>query len=163
MPRSVAILRASRTRSSASMRPATYIVVTGTSARSASTTELRPATISLEALERRPPERPWPGRDPPVRLSAALAILCALWCGRSVALGVGPLPSRPRRRWPPEPTVAPFFEAPLRIAPRRWELPAMCASQPSVRRASDQVAPEAVSSIWMPTALSWSRIASAVA
>ena len=50
MPRSVAILSASRTRSSESIRPATYIVVTGTSARSASSTELRPATISLLAL-----------------------------------------------------------------------------------------------------------------
>ena len=42
MERPVAILRASRTLSSDSSRPATYIVVTGMSARSASSTELRP-------------------------------------------------------------------------------------------------------------------------
>jgi hypothetical protein len=41
-PRSVASLSASLTRSSVSMRVAMYIVATGTSARRASTTELRP-------------------------------------------------------------------------------------------------------------------------
>src|SRR4051794_1035797 len=127
MPRAVAVLIASRTRSSASIRPATYRVLTGTSARSASTTELRPATTSLEARPLRvPPDRRTP---PPDRVSAPLAadlaILCALCCGRSAALGVGPLPSSPRRRWPPEPTVEPFLELPLRTAPRRWELPAI--------------------------------------
>src|SRR6476469_10649774 len=113
MPLAVAVLSASRTRSSESIRPATYIVVTGTSARSASTTELRPATISLEALppERRvpPPREPVPREVGPPLFAAALAILWALWLGRSSARGVGPLPSSPRRRWPPEPTDAPFF------------------------------------------------------
>ena len=31
-----------------------------------------------------------------------------------------------RRRWPPDPTTLPFFVPSLRVAPRRWELPAMC-------------------------------------
>src|SRR6476620_104106 len=134
IPRAVAIFMASRTRSSASMRPATYIVVTGTSARRASTTELRPATTSLEARERFgapwPPERADP-RAPgaAARLATARARRAAGCFSRSTALGVGPRPSRPLRRWPPLPTVAPFLDAPLRVAPRRWELPAMCESR----------------------------------
>ena len=40
-----------------------------------------------------------PGADNEFNLAHILvAILCALWFGRSAALGVGPLPSRPRRR-----------------------------------------------------------------
>src|SRR5690242_3881086 len=107
MPRSLAVLRASRTRSSASIRPATYIVVTGTSARSASTTELRPATTSELALPLAPrpePERPderdpdaYPGLVLPC-LAAARAFLAAGWYSRSAAFGVGPLPSKPFRR-----------------------------------------------------------------
>src|SRR6476646_6146007 len=134
IPRAVAVFSASRTRSSASMRPATYIVVTGTSARRASTTALRPATTSLEARERFgapwPPERAGP-RAPGVaaRLATARARRAAGCFSRSTALGVGPRPSRPLRRWPPLPTVAPFLDAPLRVAPRRWELPAMCESR----------------------------------
>src|SRR6476620_11614569 len=136
MPRAVAIFMASRTRSSESIRPATYIVVTGTSARRASTTELRPATTSLDVRERRPEPAPPRGAPPrlaperwpppallPSRLAMARARRAATCLVRSSALGVGPLPSRPLRRWPPLPTVAPFLD--LRIAPRRWELPAM--------------------------------------
>src|SRR5437762_1277463 len=58
---------------------------------------------------------PW-GRTPPVRPSSP---------GRSSAGGVGPLPFKPRRRWPPEPTTAPFFEPGLRRAPGLGELPAI--------------------------------------
>ena len=49
--------------------------------------------------------------------SARAACLCALWYGRSLALGVGPLPSSPRRTCPPEPTAG--FLLVLRIAPLR--------------------------------------------
>ena len=45
MPRWAAKVMDSRTRSSESMRPATYIVVAGTPSRRASSTELRPATM----------------------------------------------------------------------------------------------------------------------
>ena len=41
--------------------------------------------------------------------SASCLLLCALWYGRSSALGVGPLPSRALRPWPPVPMVGPFF------------------------------------------------------
>src|ERR1700704_1330317 len=58
-----------------------------------------------------------------LRRSAAAARRAAGWPLRSVALGVGPLPDRPRARLPPEPTVAPFL--PLRTAPLRDELPAI--------------------------------------
>src|SRR4051794_22821485 len=137
MVRSLAVLSASRTRSSESIRPATYIVVTGMSARRASTTALRPATISDDGL---PPAAPPPGRPDPragrpwgrgpeaypdglpaaPRLAVARAFLAAGWYSRSAALGVGPLPSNAFRRCPPEPTVAPFcdFDG-LRTAPRR--------------------------------------------
>src|SRR6478752_10018068 len=105
MLRSDAVLSASRTRSSASIRPATYIVVTGMSARSASTTALRPATISDDALPPLPPDRPDPragrpcGPGPPAYpglvgpepgLVAVRAFLAAGWYSRSAALGVGP-------------------------------------------------------------------------
>ena len=143
------------------------------SARRASTTELRPATISELGLPRRPllvgrllpgrpepadrppeepgrppeegrppeagraaylppepeppelePPKPEPPEPPPCPESAGRWLrLWAMCFSRSAALGVGPLPSRPRRRWPPEPTVGPLPL--LRTAPRRWELPAM--------------------------------------
>ena len=131
MPRSVAVLSASRTRSSESIRPATYIVVTGTSARSASTTELRPATISLRRLAptRTRRGRRWAG----TRLWTSAA--GALWprrghlvrpCGSGARRpwASGPCPrgrggaGRRSRLWRPS-------SAPLRTAPRRWELPAM--------------------------------------
>lgn len=61
------------------------------------------------------------------RLAACLALavamrffLCFL---RSSAGGVGPLPSRPRRRWPPLPAVAPFLLDVRRFL--RWLFPAM--------------------------------------
>ena len=94
---------------------------------------------------------------------------------RSTALGVGPLPSRPLRRWPPRADLGALAVLGLRMAPRRWELPGMAvAFQASMasgrrsrrrprRRASDQRAPVAVSSMAMPAAVSWSRMASAVA
>src|SRR6478735_1398806 len=145
MLRSDAVLSASRTRSSASIRPATYIVVTGMSARSASTTALRPATISDDALAL-PPERPDPragrpcGRPPVAYPGLALlvprvadrAFLAAGWYSRSAALGVGPLPSNAFRRCPPDPTDAPLPD--LRTAPRRWEFPGMSATVPSGQR-----------------------------
>src|SRR6476660_5915395 len=146
MLRSDAVLSASRTRSSASLRPATYIVVTGMSARSASTTALRPATTSDDALAP-PPERPEPragrpcGGRPPVAYPglallvprvAERALLAAGWYSRSAAIGVGPLPSNAFRRCPPDPTDAPLPA--LRTAPRRWEFPGMSATVPSGQR-----------------------------
>src|SRR6266542_2403197 len=116
MPRSPARFTASATRSSVSMPSATYSAVAGTSARSASATGLRPTSSSGASTGdlRRAAVRP-----------AAAALRCAGCPGRSSAGGVGPLPFSPRRRWPPEPTTAPFFEPGLRRAPRRWELPAI--------------------------------------
>src|SRR5690349_4981309 len=107
-------------------------------ARSASTTEFRPETISCVDDVRPPrppaalrdadadrwPERPWPATT---RFSAAAFFLYAAWYGRSSALGVGPLPSSDLRPCPPVPTDAPFLDPGLRVAPRRWELPAMGA------------------------------------
>src|SRR5699024_12875800 len=40
----------------------------------------------------------------------------------------GPVPRRPRRRWPPLPTWGPFLVPGLRTAPRRLELPAIFVS-----------------------------------
>ena len=90
-PRSAAILSASRTRSSRSMPLGDVHVVTGTPARSASTTELRPATISLAPCRRRsePPRRR--GRAPPAR-PPALGALRRWPCG-ALWLGRGPRPS----------------------------------------------------------------------
>src|SRR5699024_1889179 len=102
--------------------PTRPIAVSGgaeSSSRSASSTALRPATWSLPG-DFREPRPPPPRRAPPV---GAEAPLYALWFGRSSAFGVGPLPSRARRRTPPEPTLAPFL--PLRTAPRRELLPAI--------------------------------------
>ena len=93
--------------------------MTGTPARSSSTTELRPATHSGP-----PSPLPLALGLAASRRSAARAVLCALWYGRSSARGVGPLPSRPLRRRPPEPAVGlplPDFL----IAPRRLLLPAI--------------------------------------
>src|SRR4051812_16195323 len=99
----------------------------------ASTTLLRPATISLPSrLPRRGPGRPevrfaeelFPKVD---LLTAAAAWREALWPLRSVAFGVGPLPSSARRRCPPDPTVGPFLLPGLRTAPTRLLLPATSA------------------------------------
>src|SRR3954447_872737 len=130
----------SRVRSSASRREAMYTVDTGMPARSASTTLLRPDTISWVELLR-PPLEPAALRDAPAdcrpevprvpataRRSAATFALCAGWYSRSSALGVGPRPSRDRRFLPPVPALAVFLEAPLRTAPRRSEFPAMVSS-----------------------------------
>src|SRR6478609_2379637 len=124
----------SRVRSSASRREAMYTVETGMPARRASTTELRPETISW-VDERLPPRLPLALRDAPaegrpepatlVLFASAPGFLYALWYGRSSALGVGPLPSSALRPLPPVPAWAPFFVPALRVAPRRWELPAM--------------------------------------
>src|SRR5882757_1167923 len=91
------------------------------SARSASTTGLRPTTSSEVDLAPRPEWR----RDcaETVRLACALAIRFLLWPLRASAGGVGPLPSRALRRWPPLPTVAPFLLDVRRFL--RWLLPAM--------------------------------------
>ena len=171
MPRSVAIFSASRTRSSESIRPATYIVVTGTSARSASTTELRPATISLDAL---PPRRE-PPRGPADRCGRGRR-RCAAALGRRLGRACGPCAWGAPRPWASGPGPRALVGAGRRSRPWRpsWTLPLRigaaalgvacheCASQLS-RRASDQFAPDAVSSMTMPAAPSWSRIASAVA
>src|SRR5699024_1177580 len=118
-PRAAARRMISRIRSSVSTRTITVSWVAGTSSRSASSTALRPATWSLPG-DFRAPLPPPPRRAPP---EGAEAPLYALWFGRSSAFGVGPLPSRARRRTPPEPTLAPFL--PLRTAPRRELLPAI--------------------------------------
>src|SRR3954451_16670095 len=127
----------SRVRSSASSREAMYTVDTGMPARSASTTLLRPETISCVELLR-PPLEPAALRDAPAdwrpdvprvpataRRSAAIFALCAGWYSRSSALGVGPRPSRLRRFLPPVPALAVFLDPALRVAPRREELPAI--------------------------------------
>src|SRR5881398_585996 len=92
--------------------------MTGIFARSASTTELRPAIHSASpGLARRL------GRFASARSIRSLA-LKTLWLGRSFAFGVGPRPSRPRLTRPPEPAVGlplPVFL----IAPLREELPAI--------------------------------------
>jgi len=105
-PRSAASWSASRTRSSLSMNCWTYRVDAGTPSRSASTTGLRPTTISDVPLPPRPLRVA--GR-PCVRRACAVAMRFFLWPLRISAGGVGPLPSRPRRRWPPLPTCAPFL------------------------------------------------------
>ena len=75
-------------------------------------------------------------RDPPrpagfaAALSAARLRLAAGCFGRSVALGVGPRPSSFCLPRPPDPTSAPFFS--VRIAPLRFELPAITAPESSV-------------------------------
>src|SRR5690606_8328322 len=120
IPLSAASCTASLTRSSASMFSATYSAVAGTSVRSDSTTGLRPAMISgLSAAFF------WAR----LRCSSCAARFWACFClgcpGRFSPLGVGPLPSRPFLRLPPEPTTCPFLVPSLRTAPRRRELPAM--------------------------------------
>src|SRR6478609_9360499 len=84
-------------------------------ARSASSTELRPVTVSVSsaALERGvrltlacrglglPPAA--------TNRSCAAFRLPATCQARSSAFGVGPLPSSALRLWPPVPLVAPFF------------------------------------------------------
>ena len=119
-------------------------------ARSASTTEFRPDTISCVELLRPPLDpaalrlapadwRPDVPRVPATaRRSAATFALCAGWYSRSSALGVGPLPSRDRRFLPPVPALATFLEPPLRTAPRRSEFPAMFSSPRSMVGARGQ-------------------------
>ena len=77
---------------------------------------------------------PAAGRRRALRRGLRLAVRGCLV--RSLAFGVGPLPLSCLRRWPPEPTVWPFFDPGLRLAPRRWLLPAISASPRS--RASAQ-------------------------
>ena len=106
-----------------------YTVETGIPARSASTTEFRPETISCVELLRPPLDpaalrladaccRPDVPRVPATaRRSAAIFALCAGWYSRSSALGVGPRPSRDRRFLPPVPALAVFFEPALADRP----------------------------------------------
>ena len=157
-PRSVASLSASLTRSSVSMRVATYIVVTGTSARSASTTELRP----VDDLARAPWPPRWTGpaaaHRPPglrrghrTRLRRDLGALVRRggtrgprpWASGPCPRGRGGAGRRSRRSRP---------SLLLRMAPRRWELPGMsgllaCRWCGRSLRGSDQWAPVGVSSI----------------
>ena len=79
------------------------------------------------------------------------------WCARS-PWASAPCPASALRRWPPEPTLAPFFEPGLRFAPRRALLPAIRTPGPSVHRG-----PSGVSSTAMPAAVSRSRMRSAAA
>ncbi len=111
------------------MRDARCTAVIGTSVRSASSTALRPATTSAPPVARRVPRTtplaaPLPACDV-LRFSASTFRLCAAWYVRSSAFGVGPLPSRDLRLWPPVPTRAPFLLPSLRTAPGRFELPAI--------------------------------------
>src|SRR4051794_4750631 len=132
MPISAARCTASATRSSDVAPTTTCRAVAGTPARRHSSTGLRPSTVSgvspstgRRRLPATPPPRPV-GRPFGPPFAADLAALRAAECpGRSSFGGVGPLPSSPRRRWPPEPTTAPFLVPSLRIAPRRRELPAI--------------------------------------
>src|SRR6478735_8787273 len=115
---SAAIENTSRSRLSRSAPSATYTEMTGSPARSASTTELRPAIHSWSPAPLLP-GRPLTRRGRPAGARSSFAFLWALWYGRSVALGVGPLPSRPRRTRPPDPAVGlplpDFLMAPLRL------------------------------------------------
>src|SRR5580693_8360887 len=117
MPESAARVTDSVSRSSAWVPSATYSAVAGTPARRHSTTGLRPSTVSKPSSLRLAGRR-----------ACALARLAAGWFGRMCAGGVAPRPSSPPRRTPPEPTVGPFLVPALRIAPRRWELPAIGVS-----------------------------------
>ncbi|SKU44275.1 Uncharacterised protein [Mycobacteroides abscessus subsp. abscessus] len=119
MPASAASATDSVSRSSLSAPTATYSAVAGTPVRRHSSTGLRPSTISASSpcLSRRCLASAiflW--------TAARLAAGCLVRCS---AGGVAPLPSSPRRRTPPEPTVGPFLVPGLRTAPRRCELPAM--------------------------------------
>src|ERR1700759_613510 len=114
MPESAARVTDSVSRSSDWVPSATYSAGAGTPARRHSTTGLRPSPVSKPSSLRLAGRR-----------ACALARLAAGWFGRMCAGGVAPRPSSPRRRWPPEPTVGPFLVPALRIAPRRWELPAI--------------------------------------
>ena len=96
---------------------ATCRALAGMPARRASTTELRPVTISRGASLRPGGRRRCAGRPGAWRPSVRRAACClyALWYGRSSALGVGPLPSSALRPWPPVPMVGPFLDLrPLR-------------------------------------------------
>src|ERR1700712_5682603 len=97
----------------------------GAPPRNASTTGLRPTTVSG-----RSPRSLRCGRPCGVasRREAAAARRAAGCPVRSVAGGVAPLGLIARRDCPPEPTTAPFFVPVLRTAPRRWEFPAMSTS-----------------------------------
>src|SRR5215212_1769320 len=129
------------------------------SASIASSTGLRPATHSApepgrpvcDGRNRRPvappcEPRPELSEEPGVGATLLVPFLarCAGWYGRSSALGVGPLPSRPRRTRPPEPALLDF---PLRrTAPFRWLLPGIrrpssggLAACPTPRRRVEQV------------------------
>ena len=121
-PRSAARRTASATRSSGSRPCATYSAVVGICARSASTTGLRPTSSSGDSPRARAGLRA-------AFFAAAVARRCAGCPLRASAGGVGPRPSSPRRRCPPEPTTAPFLLPVPRRAPRRCELPAI--SRPS--------------------------------
>src|SRR3954451_14196069 len=119
---SPASLIASLTRRSDSIPIAMCSADAGTFARKASTTGLRPATYSgpsTPGLPRRTPAVPPPDSvrirsaasaflPTAARLAAALALRAAGCLGRSVAFGVGPLPSKALRRCPPDPTSG-FF------------------------------------------------------
>lgn len=164
MPRSVAVVSASRTRSSASIRPATYIVVTGTAAPERLDDGI-PAGDDLAARGALAGPRPGAAarprtRDPPepARRSADRATLKALWFGRSAALGVGPRPLEGLATLPARADGRALLGLADGTAP-----PGAAGHQDSFdARLSDQRAPPAVSSTAMPSAVSTSLIASAV-
>ena len=138
----------------ASIRAATYIVVTGSPARSASTTELRPATTSLEALPLRAPPRTGAGRAAAARLRRP-ARPGPAW--RRVVLAVGGLGRRTLALEAATTLAAgPDGRRPCRSCGRRRGAGSCLASglRSVVGGASDQApaGPEAVSSMAMPSA-----------
>ena len=126
-------------------------------------------TSSEPSLRRRtdvPPRAPEPDAGAFLAAaSAALALRTAcLCCGclvRSTAFGVGPLGSRPRRRWPPDADGLPLLAA--RLAHGALALASCRPSGRPSRRRGTSVEPPEVSSTTIPAFFSWSRIASAAA
>ncbi len=115
IPASCAAARARVMRTSSLAESAIANSIPGIPPAKASSTALRPRMTSRLVV---------PSRSADFLARAALR---EAGCpGRSLALGVGPLPERPRLRFPPEPPVCFFFD--LRTAPCRDELPATLIS-----------------------------------
>ena len=153
-PRSAASLNASRSRPSRSAPSATYTPVTGTPSRSASTTELRPAThsASVEPVARRF------GRAAAADLSTLLRGLVGLVVRAVLGL------RRRARALEPAADAAAGAGGRVALAGLLDRALALASCLPSaIACSSDHFGPVGVSSISMPAALIRSRIASAVA